>query len=296
MLTPEDQRWLAESACSAARAAGGFIRRSRPGPVERKAGGQSEASQVVTETDRRSQEIILEALEESVARFSLGVLSEELEDDGGRLERDLFWSIDPLDGTLPYAESRPGYAVSIALVSRTGVPQIGVIMDPVQDTLYCARRGGGVTRNGAPWTRPRPRNDVGLSVFADRSLVTMPGYAAVTAALDGASMEMGGTPARVLLGSGAVMNACQVLESPAACYFKFPRKEDGGGALWDFAASACLFAEADAVATNIHGGPLDLNRADSTWMNHEGVLYASDRALAARIAGIYRDWRAASGA
>ena len=296
MLTPEDQRWLAESACRAARAAGDLIRRSRPGPVERKAGGQSEASQVVTETDRRSQEIILEALEKSVARFSLGVLSEELEDDGGRLERDFFWSIDPLDGTLPYAESRPGYAVSIALVSRAGVPQIGVLMDPVEDTLYCALRGGGVTRNGEPWSRPPGRSDVGLSVFADRSLVTLPGYAAVVAALDGASMEMGGNRARLLLGSGAVMNACQVLESPAACYFKFPREEDGGGALWDFAASACLFAEAGAVATNIHGGPLDLNRADGTWMNHEGVLYASSRSLAARVTRIYRAWCAANDA
>ena len=78
------------------------------------------------------------------------------------------------------------------------------------------------------------------------------------------------------------------------CRFKFPRKEEGGGALWDFAATACLYGEAGAVATNIHGGPLDLNRADGTWMNHEGVLFATSSAIAARITAIYRDWSARS--
>ena len=294
-LSPSDRRWLAGAACRAAREAGDFIRASRPAVVERKPGGQSEASQVVTEIDRRSQEIILEVLQESVTRCSLGVLSEELHDDGSRLERDFFWSIDPLDGTLPFVESRPGYSVSIALVSRGGVPEIGVIVDPIHDTLHCAIRGGGITRNGEPWSPPPPRANVGVSVFADRSLLNHPGYGTVVAALDTGPVDPGSTGAGVLLGSGAVMNACRALESPPACYFKFPKEEEGGGALWDFAASACLFTEAGAVATNIHGGPLDLNRADGTWMNHEGVIFATSAALAARITGVHRDGSAARG-
>jgi hypothetical protein len=35
--------------------------------------------------------------------------------------------------------------------------------------------------------------------------------------------------------------------------------------------------------SNIFGAPLDLNRKDSTYLNHQGVLYASDAALAAYI-------------
>ena len=295
-LSPSDRRWLAGSACRAAREAGNFIRASRPAVIECKPGGQSEASQVVTEVDRRSQEIILEALQASVTRFSLGVLSEELHDDCSRLERDFFWSIDPLDGTLPYVESRPGYAVSIALVSREGTPEIGVVVDPVRDTFYCARRGGGIIRDGEPWSAPPPRANAGVSVFADRSLLTLPRYATVAASLDAESLALGGTGAEVQLGSGAVMNACRALESAPACYFKFPKEEEGGGALWDFAATACLFTEAGAVATNIHGGPLDLNRTEGTWMNHEGVIFATSAALAARITRIYRDASAARGA
>lgn len=291
-LELNDRRWLARVACRAALEAGNFVAASRPANVERKPGGHSEASRIVTEVDRRSEEIILELLQPSVTRHSLGVLTEERHDDGSRLRREYFWSVDPLDGTLPYVEARPGYAVSIALVSREGVPEIGVIADPVRDHLYCAIRGGGVTRNGEPWSPPLAGTDPGLSVFADRSLLDLPRNAFITAALDRESLDLGRPQADIQLGGGAVMNACQALESPAGCYFKFPRKEEGGGALWDFAATACLFREAGAVATNIHGGPLDLNRADGTWMNHQGVLFATSRAIAARIAAIHRDWSA----
>ena len=37
-----------------------------------------------------------------------------------------------------------------------------------------------------------------------------------------------------------------------------------------------------AVATDFPGNPLDLNRPDSTFMNHRGVFFASDAALASR--------------
>jgi fructose-1,6-bisphosphatase/inositol monophosphatase family enzyme len=41
--------------------------------------------------------------------------------------------------------------------------------------------------------------------------------------------------------------------------------------------------EAGAVATDFSGDPLDLNRADSTFMNHRGIMLASDAALAKKI-------------
>ena len=78
------------------------------------------------------------------------------------------------------------------------------------------------------------------------------------------------------------MNACWVLERPAACHFKFAKPQAGGGSLWDYAATACLFQEAGAAVSDVYGDPLDLNRADSTFMNHRGAVYASDAELAAQ--------------
>ena len=56
---------------------------------------------------------------------------------------------------------------------------------------------------------------------------------------------------------------------------KFPKKEIGGGSIWDFAATACIYQELGLTATNFGGGRLDLNRKDGTFMNHEGVFYAN---------------------
>ena len=282
-LSTSELRELAECASAAAVEAGRLVAASRPQVIEHKARGQSAASQVVTDIDRRSEARLLEALAASTKRFDLGVLTEERDDDLQRMDKEFFWCIDPLDGTLPYVEGSPGFAVSIALVSRAGLPMIGVVYDPERDALYCAIRGLGIVLNNEPWcSDPSPTSKT-LSVFADRSIRTRPGLAHVVPQLHDLALAMGLETMNLHLGAGAVINACRTLTSAPACYFKAPRDAEGGGSLWDFAATACLFAEAGAVATDLFGHPLDLNRADSTFMNHRGVLFATSAALAREI-------------
>jgi 3'-phosphoadenosine 5'-phosphosulfate (PAPS) 3'-phosphatase len=84
------------------------------------------------------------------------------------------------------------------------------------------------------------------------------------------------------------MNVCNMLQHAPACYFKFPKPEKGGGSLWDYAATACITREAGAVVTDLEGSPLDLNRKDSTFMNHRGFLYASNPELHAQVGKIVR--------
>lgn len=286
-LSNTDLRQLADVAISAATEAGVMIARSRPAEIQHKVAGGSLASQVVTEIDRRSEDLILGALAPTLEPFELGLLTEEQTDDHSRLTADYFWSIDPLDGTLPFIEGTPGYAVSIALVGRDGIPVVGVVYDPVEATTLHAVSGLGAFRDGRPWsaslspTEPAPRGDV-LSVFADRSFLTSDDHDVVVDALEQIARDIGLTGLRIQASGGAVMNACGVLAQSPACYFKYP-KPNGGGSLWDFAATACLFREVGAVGTDIHGGPLDLNREDSSFMNHRGVLFATDEELARRI-------------
>ncbi|MEM9614322.1 MAG: inositol monophosphatase family protein [Actinomycetota bacterium] len=281
-LTGADLRRLAELAVVAATEAGELIARSRPTDVAHKASGATPASQVVTDVDRASEALIVDRLSASLERFELALLTEERDDDGGRLAADHFWCIDPLDGTLPFIEGVPGYAVSIALVARDGTPLIGAIHDPVTATVRLAVAGGGAFRDGRPWSVERRRGGAVLSVFADRSFRARDDHDIVMASLDRVARESGLSDVRSQAPRGAVMNACGVLDDPPGCYLKFPAPS-GGGSLWDFAATACLFGEAGAVATDIHGAPLDLNRPDSTFMNHRGVLFATDRALAGHI-------------
>jgi len=287
-LSSADLNLLANVAISAATEAGQLIARSRPVEVEHKAVGEHLASMVVTEIDRRSEAIIVDRLTPTLKRFELGLLTEERNDDHSRLSADYFWCIDPLDGTLPFIEGVPGYAVSIALVDRAGMPWIGVVYDPVEATLLHAISGVGAFRDGARWpatlrsgSQAMP-SDM-LSVFADRSLVARSDKDQIVEALGEIAHKMGLSGVRWQVAAGAVMNACGVLANAPACYFKPPVVASGGGSLWDFAATACLFDEVGAIATDFRGAPLDLNRADSTFMNHRGVLFATDEALAAQV-------------
>ncbi|RMG60719.1 MAG: inositol monophosphatase, partial [Bacteroidetes bacterium] len=120
--------------------------------VEEKEGGENYASQVVTGIDRASERAILARLRPSCDTFDLALLSEETPDDGSRLEKDYFWCIDPIDGTLPFIEKRLGFSVFIALVARDGTPQIEVVFDPSSGTLYHAAKGMGAFRNRHRWS------------------------------------------------------------------------------------------------------------------------------------------------
>ncbi|VGO13664.1 Inositol-1-monophosphatase [Pontiella desulfatans] len=263
-LTEEDLQKLANLAIDAAVRTGKFISESQPGKVEHKGTGESLATDVVTEVDRQSQELILKILNPSLEEYDLALLTEESPDDGSRLEKDYFWCIDPIDGTLQFIEGTPGYAVSIALISKEGIPQIGVVYDPWTHTLYHAVRGGGAFRNSNPWKLPNVGNR--LRIFTDRHESEGPKFKPMVKAMDAESGTYG----------GAVMNALWCLENPPACYFKFPTTGNLGGSFWDFAAITCIYNELDLWASDVQGHTLQLNRPEAITLSHCGVLFATD--------------------
>jgi len=285
-LSQNDLFLLSQCAISAAFQAGQIINQYSNSKVNvnLKQSGSTFASQVVTEVDHLSQAVILKTLTPTCKQFDLALLTEESPDDHQRLEKDFFWCVDPLDGTLPFTESTPGYSVSIALVSRQGIPYIGVIYDPVKQTLYHAIKGQGAFRNSSPWQLPSQNiSKQDLTFITDRSFIQHKDYSEVIHQLNASSYGK----LNVIQHGGAAMNALWVLEQSPACYFKFPKAENGGGSLWDFAATACLFNESNAQASDIYGHALDLNRTGSTFMNHKGIIYASAPELAKQISMLY---------
>ncbi|KGE88478.1 MAG: 3'(2'),5'-bisphosphate nucleotidase CysQ [Phaeodactylibacter xiamenensis] len=264
---------LTQVATEAAIAAGQVIQKAigEEVPVEEKQGGESYASQVVTAVDKAAEATILSCLLPTCEAFGLALLSEETEDDGSRFEKDFFWCVDPMDGTLPFIRKQPGFSVSIALVGKDGTPHIGVVVDPSTNTLYHAIRGEGAWKNNTPWAIQNTNDH--LTYVTDRPLKDTPRAAEIQQFLQQQVEKSGLSGVQEISGGGAVLNAIRVLENGPACMLKFPKKEQGGGSIWDFAATACIFQAMGRPATNVDGGPLDLNRRDSTFMNHEGVLY-----------------------
>src|SRR5262245_10754389 len=110
---------------------------------------------VVTEADHLSEELIIAAVREAFPAD--GFLAEESGKTDARPPAhpqipasqmaDRLWVIDPLDGTVNYANGIPVFCVSIALVVD-GVPLVGVIHDPTRGELFSAIAGRGAWLDG----------------------------------------------------------------------------------------------------------------------------------------------------
>ncbi len=252
--------------------------------VNNKKAADSLASQVVTEVDIKAQETILDILAPTLSEYDLALLTEESVDDKSRFEKDYFWCIDPMDGTLAFTEKTPGYAVSIALVAKNGDAQLGVVFDPVTNTLYSAIKNKGAYKNGSVWSPLAQMKQANVfHLFIDRSYLEQNNCTEVINAIEKEANTMGIKEFKIEKLAGAVLNACQVMDKAPGCYFKVPKPESGGGSLWDFAATACIVSEVGGYCKSMDGSALDLNRSDSTFMNHKGALYASNSEIAERI-------------
>jgi myo-inositol-1(or 4)-monophosphatase len=98
---------------------------------------------VVTEADHLSEEAILEMIGRAFPDDAF--LAEESGASGNLVDR--LWVIDPLDGTVNYANGLPFFAVSIGLVVE-GEAVLGVVLDPSRGELFTAVNGGGAFLNG----------------------------------------------------------------------------------------------------------------------------------------------------
>lgn len=99
---------------------------------------------LVTETDRRSEELIVQTI---LTHFSdHAILTEESPARGKSPYR---WIIDPLDGTTNFAHTYPIACVSIAFEDH-GEVTLGGIYDPFREELFYAERGQGATLNEQP--------------------------------------------------------------------------------------------------------------------------------------------------
>jgi 3'(2'), 5'-bisphosphate nucleotidase len=222
-------------------------------------GGSSPSTSIVTEVDRKAQDKIISILAPSLERYDLGLLAEESDDNKTRFEKEFFWAIDPLDGTLYFSDGKSGFAVSIAFVDKGGMPVLGVVYDPVSKRVFHAIKDQGTFCNGERiYTSP---DKVEKTIFfADRSIKNSPNYSELKEKFD------------IRFSGGSVMNAINVLTHPNAFYLKYPKQETGGCAVWDLAATSLILEEAGGSMTGHNGEKLNFNPNDSVFFNKTGLL------------------------
>jgi len=124
----------------AAQASGKLIQERINGKfsIEKKAG----PNDLVTEVDKASEALIMQIIRESFPDHF--ILSEEIGEV--KMDSSYKWIIDPIDGTVNFANGIPLCCVSIG-VEKDGEMIMGAVYNPMMQEFYFAERGQGAYLN-----------------------------------------------------------------------------------------------------------------------------------------------------
>ncbi|KAL6542943.1 Small subunit (SSU) processome component [Orobanche hederae] len=135
-----------DKAVDAAKNAGQII---RSGFYETKRVEHKGVVDLVTETDKKCEEVIFDFLKQHYPDHKF--IGEETTAACGATELtdEPTWIVDPVDGTTNFVHGYPFVCVSIGLTIER-VPTVGVVYNPIMDELFTAIRGKGAFLNGKP--------------------------------------------------------------------------------------------------------------------------------------------------
>jgi myo-inositol-1(or 4)-monophosphatase len=201
------------------------------------------ARDVVTEVDHLSEALILEGIRAAFPGDAL--LAEETgEHDAAAGESassgiGRVWVVDPLDGTINYANGIPMFCVSIALVVD-GSPVVGVVRDPTRDESFAATVDGPATVND---------REVAASVKDKLSDFV------ISMALNGRAAVSRSREVRKAIRVPRSMGSAALALAYVANGRFDAFVQQGGLSTWDIAAAGLIAERAGATVTNLAGGP-----------------------------------------
>jgi len=223
-----------EVAVSAARAARAQILSALEQPRRARYKGFRD---VVTEADLRAEQAIVETIR---ARFpSHGLHTEESFDE----QAEFLWFVDPLDGTTNFAHGYPAFSISLAL-RHSSETLVGVVYDPLRESLFTARSGQGAWLDGRRLkvSRHKRLGNALLGLDWARTPAERQRTVSCVAALAPhvATLRTSGS---------AVLALCSVAAGWLEGYFNLALYD------WDVAAAELLIREAGGRVTDLRGEP-----------------------------------------
>ena len=118
-------------------------------------------SDFVTNSDLKTEKIIIEELKKARPKYS--IISEENGFEENQ-DKNNTWIIDPIDGTVNFLHGIPHFAISIALKSNNEIVA-GLIFDPIKDELFFAEKNNGAFFNNHR-IRVSKKRDINDCLFA----------------------------------------------------------------------------------------------------------------------------------
>ena len=214
------------------------------------------ARDVVTEADHLSEALIIEAIRayqpgDSILAEETGEHRAVEGNEAPTSGRGRLWIVDPLDGTVNYANGIPFFCVSIGLIVD-GVPSVGVIHDPTRDEMFAATADGPAMLAGTLGT---PSHAISASEKEQLSDYV------ISLALNGrAAISRARSVRKVIRISRSMGSAALALAYVANGRFDAFLQETSLSA-WDIAAAGLIAERAGAVITAFDGsGWFDLGR------------------------------------
>jgi fructose-1,6-bisphosphatase/inositol monophosphatase family enzyme len=220
---------------------------------------------VVTEVDHLCERLVMGAVQERYPRDQF--YAEEIGEvaAAGNVESGRVWIVDPLDGTINYANGIPFFCISIALADG-GLPVAGVVYDPSRDETFAGAVDGPSLRNGEP-----------ISV-GDKDLLE---DAVATLAVGGRGIVRKRRAALKSVRAHRSMGSAALTLAYVACGRFDIYAQSAGLSAWDVAAAGLIAERAGAVVSTLDGKPwFDLSYPAKKW----SCLAASPRHHAAMLA------------
>jgi len=195
----------------------------------------------VTEADRAAELVILAAL--AKAAPGVPVIAEE-EVAAGRIPAhgDVYFLVDPLDGTKEFVRGGDDYTVNIGLIEQ-GVPRVGVVFAPATGVLHLGSVGDGawVDRGSARLAIKTRSRGAEVTAVASKSHLNQ-------ATIDYLEAAVGGCG---YVSVGSALKFCIVAEGEADIY---PRASPTSE--WDTAAGHAVLLAAGGLVAGPDGTPL----------------------------------------
>jgi len=238
-------REILELICSAQREAAQLIMQAHHVISERKSSGRD----VVTEYDRRVQELLVRRFSEALpeARFFCEENNKQEELSAGHV-----FIIDPIDGTMNFVQQMNHSCISVAYM-RSGVLHAAAVYNPYVDEMFTAILGQGAWLNG----RQIHASEAPLS----GSVVccgTSP-YNTQLAKRGFRLMEETFLRSLDIRRQGsAALDLCSAASGRAGLYFELSTS------LWDYAAGLLIVQEAGGLCLDCEGRPMPLDGSKSS--------------------------------